>query len=64
LRSRTKKRKRKVTNPRVVFRERVEVRGGQFLMMKVIELKKNQTYGSPGKKPRGNRLKRAWFASG
>lgn len=42
---------------KVVFLERVEERGGQFLMLKAIELKKNQTYGGPAEKLVGNTLK-------
>lgn len=41
---------------RVIFRERMEV-------MKVIELKKNQTYARLTEKLRGNGMKGAWFAS-
>lgn len=44
---------------RVIFRERMEV----MEVMKVIELKKNQTYARLTEKLRGNGMKGAWFAS-
>ena len=52
-----------VTNPRAIFRERVEVRGTVF-DDEGDRAQKNQIYGGPAEKLRGNRLKGAWFASG